>query len=66
MNLADIELGAGTIPAFITVFGMGWAACVRYLVKPLEKRVEGLEARDQIYRKEVDEELKAYRQRVHG
>lgn len=66
MNLSDIDLGALTIPAFVAIFGMGWTACRVYLVKPLEKRVEGLEARDQAYRKEVDEELRAYRQRVHG
>lgn len=65
MNLSDIDPGI-TVPAFIAAFTAGWGACRIYLVKPLEKRVEGLEARDQAYRKEVDEELRAYRQRVHG
>jgi len=66
MNLSDIDLGALTIPAFVAIFTLGWGACVRYLVKPLEKRIETLEARDVAYRLAVDEELKGYRQRVHG
>lgn len=62
MNLPDMtSLGTLGVPAFVAIFGLGWTACRIYLVKPLEKRVEVLEARDEAYRKQVDEELRSYR-----
>lgn len=67
MDLTSIDFGATTIPVFIATFAAGWTACRIYLVKPLEKRVETLEARDEAYRKSVDEELRTYRNlRVPG
>lgn len=66
MNLPDLDLGALTIPVFVSIFVAGWTACRAYLVKPLEKRVANLEARDEAYRKDVDEELKRYRAKVLG
>lgn len=67
MDLTSIDFGATTIPVFIATFAAGWTACRVYLVKPLERRVEVLEARDEAYRKDVDEQLRAYRsQRVLG
>lgn len=61
MDLSALDFGATTIPVFIATFVAGWTACRVYLVKPLEKRVEVLEARDEAYRKAVDEELRSYR-----
>lgn len=67
MDLPDLSgLGALGVPAFAAIFGMGWIACVFYLVKPLEARVKALEERDEAYRKEVDAELRQYRQKVLG
>ncbi len=67
MDLSSIDFGATTIPVFIVTFAAGWTACVFYLVKPLERRVETLEARDEAYRRDVDEQLRQYRnQRVPG
>ncbi len=66
MTLSDIalDLGALTIPVFAAIFGAGWTACRLYLVKPLEKRVTHLEAQDEAYRREKDEELRALRQLI--
>ena len=61
MDLSALDFGATTIPVFIATFAAGWTACRVYLVKPLERRVETLEARDEAYRKQVDEELRNYR-----
>lgn len=64
MNLADIDLGSLTIPAFVAIFTAGWSCCRLYLVKPLEARVKALEARDADYRQGIDEELRGYRQQL--
>lgn len=66
MNIPDFtQFASMSVPAFAGAFILGWMACKKYLVTPLEKRVETLEDRDEAYRKGVDEELRAYRnQRV--
>lgn len=68
MNIPDFtQFASMSVPAFAGAFILGWMACKKYLVTPLEKRVEILEDRDEAYRKGVDEELRAYRnQRVSG
>lgn len=67
-NLPDFtQFATMSVPGFAGAFILGWMACKKYLVTPLEKRVETLEDRDEAYRKGVDEELRAYRnQRVPG
>lgn len=62
--MPDVDLGSLTIPIFAAIFAAGWTACRVYLVKPLERRVAALEARDEAYRKAVDDELRSYRLKV--
>ena len=67
MGMPDLSsLGSLGVPAFAAIFLLGWGACRLYLVKPLEMRVKALEDRDAAYRKQVDEELQMYRQKVRG
>lgn len=67
-NLPDFtQFASMSVPAFAGAFILGWMACKKYLVTPLEKRLETMEAREEANRRSVDEELRTYRnQRVLG
>ena len=43
--MVDIDLGAMTIPVFVSIFGMGWGACYSVLVSPMKERLTSLETR---------------------
>lgn len=68
MDMPDFtQFASMSVPAFAGAFVLGWMACKKYLVTPLEKRVGDLEDRDEANRKAIDEELRAYRsQKVLG
>lgn len=66
MDLGSIDFGSLTIPIFIAIFGMGWTAHRTFIHLPAMKRLETLEAREEAHRREVDEELRMYRQRGLG
>lgn len=55
-----------SVPAFTAVFGMGWGACYAILVKPLQLRVEGLEARMLTIEDIKDRRIKALEAAVLG
>lgn len=68
MDIPDFtQFASMSVPAFAGAFILGWMACKKNIVTPLEKRLEEMEDRDEAYRKAVDEELRSYRnQRVSG
>jgi len=43
--MPDIDLGALTIPVFVSIFGAGWTACFATLVRPMRERMTALEAK---------------------
>lgn len=45
MQNISLDLGALTIPVFVTIFGAGWASCYQWIVKPLKERLDKLEAK---------------------
>lgn len=49
--MPDIDLGALTIPVFVTIFGAGWGACMVYIVKPLRETIDELKGRIRVLEK---------------
>lgn len=64
MDLGSINFGSLTIPIFIASLSKGWTAHRTFIGKPLQTRLERLEAREEAYRREKDEELQMLRQKV--
>ena len=49
--MPDVDLGALTIPVFVTIFGAGWTACQQFVVKPLRETIAGHEKRIRLLEK---------------
>lgn len=62
--MTELDLSAINFGAAAGIFTAGWMACMVYIVKPLNKRIEALEARDEANRRAIDEELRELRKKV--
>lgn len=62
--MPDLNLGALTIPVFVTIWGAGWVSCYAILVRPMQDRLSALEGKLTAIEAKKDDRIETLEKRL--